>query len=313
MIKLSPPVQLPDPSAVAQECFDEIWDEATHSQADTGLQFAAVKTQWGERILQYILGRGEPKSVGASPFARRSSAVAPKEVGDLMFDRYRSGGYTDKAIVSHAKRVSVEYCPYCGLYLRRKPHSTNPDRDHIRPRSLFPEFSLMRLNLVVVCDDCNNAKLNKDVDDNGDWLFIHPYFDDFLASSILISDISVNNGSPVIDFKLRSNLDSAVFHRVERHVKTLDLFARYRDDPLRDAVQILEAHQGHIVAGSADVALVRRLLAEQGQRLLESRPNDPVGAILIGLSKTQDLELLLRAPRTLPPPVLAAQSAGGTP
>lgn len=313
MIKLSPPVQLTNTLAAAQECFDEIWNEAKHSQAGTCSQFIAVETQWRQRNLQYILGRGEPNAVGASPFARRSSAAAPKEVGDLMFDRYRSGSSTDKAIVSHANRVSVGYCPYCGLYLRRKPHSANPDRDHIRPRSLFPEFSLMRLNLVVACDDCNDAKLDQDVDDNGDWLFIHPYFDDFLDSSILVSDISANNGSPVIDFMLCSNLDSAVLRRLKRHVKTLDLFKRYRDDPLRNAVQILEAHQGHIVAGSADVALVRRLLAEQGKREIASRPNDPVGAILIGLSNTQDLELLLRAPRTLIPPVPAAQTVGGTP
>lgn len=37
--------------------------------------------------------------------------------------------------------------------------------DHIKPRSKFPELSLVQSNLQILCADCNLGKSNKDQTD----------------------------------------------------------------------------------------------------------------------------------------------------
>lgn len=37
--------------------------------------------------------------------------------------------------------------------------------DHIKPRSIYPEYALDKNNLQILCEDCNIGKSNKHVDD----------------------------------------------------------------------------------------------------------------------------------------------------
>lgn len=297
MIKLRNPVE-PSEGDMVAVCCNEITDEYTqHSQRKPKATIKAVESQLRERIRLYIYHRGDPLKLGVSPFPRttntkkKKSTPSPtkeKSAGDCLFDRYRSGGETDSNIVAHARRVSVGFCPYCSMSIRRKVHDVSPDRDHILPRSLYPEFSLLRVNLIVACDDCNNAKKSTVFDENDQWKWIHPYFDNFLAVPLLTVEMSCTSSSVVPHFKIRKDLPLSIRERVKRHFRHMDLRNRYADDPLRELTNIIEAHRG-LVQNPADVSRSARVFLQQGFKMLALRPNDPLGHALIALGRSADL------------------------
>lgn len=290
MIRLASPVE-GDVAAQITACFQEIWDELQRSQHATRTRIAPIQAQLRARVDAYLRAGGEPATTGPSPFPRGAAPGQPPALGDILYDRYRSGNSTDASIVEHAHRVKCGYCPYCGLYMAKKPKGRSPDRDHLRPRSLYPEFALLRVNLVIACDDCNTEKDNQDVDANGQWLFVHPYFDSFLDSRLIEAHLTIEPGSVTANFALKNGLDPAVASRVDRHTSTLDLFSRYADSPLREMTQQLETHRAYLRAGQGSVAFVRDVLRSQGNDILGARPNDPAGHLLIALADHVDLEV----------------------
>lgn len=69
-------------------------------------------------------------------------------------------------------------CPLCGS---QAPSSV----DHLLPKAVYPEFSVMRANLVPACAHCNSgSKGNKHRGPVAPARFIHPYFDAFANNPI---------------------------------------------------------------------------------------------------------------------------------
>ena len=268
-------------------CIDEI--EAEYMQhADERVRMQTAQGQLSAQVEKYFHYSGDPLQLSPSVFPRRDKKTSPKEIGDLFFERYRSGGSTDRVIVSKIQK-SV-YCPYCGLRMRRKPHNASHDRDHVVPRSKFPEFSLLHVNLVYCCDDCNEVKRDHYVGISGQRIFIHPYFDDFLAGSVISAKISVGpGGEPVPSFCIASGLDPQIEARVQPHFDFLDLEARYIDEYLTTIVRQVETHKSHCT-GSDAVLKARNFLREEGGRDLSQRPNDPLALALIALADGDCLE-----------------------
>jgi 5-methylcytosine-specific restriction endonuclease McrA len=273
-------------------CVEEILEEATHSQGNTSDRIAAHRSSLEQRIRDYITRGGDPEFYGSTPFPRSNNGE-PKSDGDLMYDRYRSGNSTDNTIVSKAKGAACGYCPMCGLYMSVKPHGREPDRDHIIPRSKYPEFSLLCVNLVILCDDCNTAKGNKVFDPSGKWMFLHPYYDDVLSKSLLRVSVNFIQGTPRVDFKVISKL--AGYERVERHFDELDLACRYADGPLDEASSVLKVARKFVQKGSS-VETARQILCEEAGERLDQRPNDPIGHILLAFAHANGLAEFLKGP-----------------
>jgi len=292
MIYLPQPVN-GTPVQQAAVCFAEIWQEMQGSSYAVLLSSSpSIRITWESQVSAYVHGNGAPAATGPSPFPRSPQRTGT--AGDVMFARYDAKNPGREAILSHASRVKGAFCPYCGLYMRRKPHHRSPDRDHVRPRSLFPEFSLLRLNLVVVCDDCNDAKSNHDVDPTtGEWRFLHPYFDHFLRMAVLEADVVVSNCTLAVTFRVAGGLPQAAARRIELHEEALDLFHRYGDEPIREVLTVLGVHKQWYQTQTPDEQFVRRALMDEGTLRLSERPNDPVGLIMCGLSRATDLADLL--------------------
>jgi hypothetical protein len=68
-------------------------------------------------------------------------------------------------------------CPVCGS-------GTTGHVDHYLPRSVYPEFSIMRANLVPACPHCNSSVKGAHVKGAGSERFIHPYFDAWAAEPL---------------------------------------------------------------------------------------------------------------------------------
>src|SRR5690606_34072146 len=61
-------------------------------------------------------------------------------------------------------------CPLCG-------HRQVATLDHYLPKSEFPAFAVLPLNLIPACRDCNSAKLARVVLSANEQT-LHPYYDD---------------------------------------------------------------------------------------------------------------------------------------
>ncbi len=68
-------------------------------------------------------------------------------------------------------RKQAKVCPFC----------LNMDRpktlDHVLPKSVYFEYSILPLNLVPMCRDCNSGGKGTSRPDNLDEMTIHPYMD----------------------------------------------------------------------------------------------------------------------------------------
>jgi hypothetical protein len=83
--------------------------------------------------------------------------MVAKEVGRVYYDQI-------------LEAAPMGLCPLCG-------HREATALDHYLPKSLFPRLSVVPINLVPACKDCNTGKLVS-YPINSEQETLHPYFDD---------------------------------------------------------------------------------------------------------------------------------------
>lgn len=126
------------------------------------------QSNWIEAYIKYYLSKGNPWLV--SP-AKNTKVFSDHQY--KLYDSRKSGGPI-KRIRATGNLLS---CPVCGS-------STTGDVDHYLPRIEYPEFSIMRVNLVPSCTHCNSGVKGSHVKGEKPERFIHPYFDDWADKEI---------------------------------------------------------------------------------------------------------------------------------
>lgn len=127
--------------------------------------------------------------------------------------------YYDTLLVSSGER-----CPFCGDI----GHTKN--LDHFLPKAHFPEFSVMPLNLVPSCRDCNMGEKGQLFGTMEDNQAIHPYIDkDIFYNEQWVFAEYINED----DGAIRYHIDCPEAwrkedkNRAENHFNSLDLSNRY--------------------------------------------------------------------------------------
>lgn len=94
-------------------------------------------------------------------------------------------------------RSSSDYCPYCMIH-----HPS--EIDHYLPKSDFPEFSVLNINLLPICTECNRRKLNiwKDTITR---TFLNSYFDDIPEQQFLFVDLIIEDDTIKSNFRIDTN------------------------------------------------------------------------------------------------------------
>lgn len=111
-------------------------------------------------------------------------------------------------------------CPMCG-------YGQVLTLDHYLPKDAYPEFSILPLNLVPACSDCNNFKSNFIRSTEGA-RFIHPYFDDISSlPPLLKATIGLLEDGVSIDFSANDELPPDVRANTSAQVDKLRLADRY--------------------------------------------------------------------------------------
>lgn len=117
--------------------------------------------QWKKAYINYDLCSGNPWMISPTAFSKGLS----KKQFDL-YDSRKSGGPIKR--IRDTKHLLS--CPVCGS-------GTTGHVDHYLPRSVYPEFAIMRANLVPACPHCNSCVKGSTVKGADPERFIHPYFD----------------------------------------------------------------------------------------------------------------------------------------
>lgn len=145
---------------------------------------------------------------------------------DALYALYDTRGRSGP--IDRIRRPAVPFnsCPMCGSLGGRS-------LDHALPRRRFPEFSILRENLVPACEICNSGE--KGGTYRGRWpeRFIHPYYDRWASRALwriqFDPDLDVLQFEPVA----MPTLPRGRRRIVDFHVKTL-LGKDWRDSVRRE-------------------------------------------------------------------------------
>lgn len=120
-------------------------------------------------------------------------------------------------------------CPLCG-------HRTVSTLDHYLPKAHYPVFSVIPLNLIPACKDCNTAKIDC-IPTHAEQQTIHPYYDD-IDSEMWLNAKLIKSSPPIMDFFVSKpkKWSDLLGKRVENHFKTLGLSSLYASN---SAVELL--------------------------------------------------------------------------
>ena len=125
-------------------------------------------TAWRAAYAAYRANSGNPHAVAPMGLGK---ALADAQYS--LYDNRRSG----RALKSMRRR-RLPCCPVCGS--PQVPSSL----DHYLPRKYYPEFSILRLNLVSACGACNSDEKGTTVAGTDPARFVHPYFDVWLREPL---------------------------------------------------------------------------------------------------------------------------------
>lgn len=282
MIKLDCPAKKLN-NQPEENCFNQIlFDITNHSQVKK--RPPAISTHYAEiedRINSYFKSNGNPENLAPSPFL---SPKIKKKTGKFLKGRYKANSPICKEIKTHLEST---HCPYCGLHL-----DSDFEYDHILPKSIYPEYTLLISNLVAVCSKCNRNKGNKLFGPGRQWLFIHPYYDLILRQNILSVTINLGNSAWSPEFSISNNIQANFRSRLDSHITILKIFKRYQS-PVREVNLFLKGYQDSWNKNRSSLGEIRKKFSDIAQEVLSHHPNDPTYLIIQALSTTSHLSNIL--------------------
>ena len=184
-----------------------------------------------------------------------------------------------KHIRSMQPPIIYNTCQYCGIGV---PNSF----DHYLPKSTFPEFAVLSLNLLPCCSVCNGHKGIVFLVD-GERQFVNLYFDPLPQTRYLFVDIDYEDGLPMATYRLSnvSGIDPLLFRRIETHFTRLNLYLRYSVSAVEVFSDARTSAQTHCTAVSP--VEVRAYLGREAGRLMREYSQNYWKAVLFDeLSQT---------------------------
>ncbi|MBV7434193.1 zinc finger-like domain-containing protein [Cardiobacteriaceae bacterium TAE3-ERU3] len=144
--------------------------------------------------------------------------------------------YLKKSGIYDEIKSNAESCLYCLI-------SSIDSLDHYLPKSIFPQFSILPINLVPSCTECN-SKLKRDNFFNiKEDQLIHPYLDKsyYFEEKWIYCSFNLTDDYPIFNFYVNcpDDWDQADKKRVVKHFNFFNLSKRYSVNAVKEYVNIL--------------------------------------------------------------------------
>ncbi len=120
------------------------------------------------------------------------------------------------------KKNGLVVCPSCGEDGRPRT------LDHYLPKDIYPEFSIVLLNLIPMCDWCQGEKLAEYITSDGRKRYIHPYFDDVDRPIISIT-FTAPFITPVISIAICEKISEELKRLVASHLEGINFLERFKE------------------------------------------------------------------------------------
>lgn len=230
---------LPDDSA---QIVEEVIDERSHYQDF----YDAIKADWISSVLSYIENSGDPNLVPPLDIQKYLSKASIDEEGKKVL---KDKEERDPKIRLTTKRINsliglytpaVDKKPYDILETMRRKHGLlfcpscgEPGKpgtlDHYLPKTTFPELSIVIANLTPMCSECQGRKGTDFINENGEKLFLHPYFDTVDEALISVEIIPPYASPGSFNISVNSNIVEPLKSLAERHVEGIDFNDRFAE------------------------------------------------------------------------------------
>lgn len=125
-------------------------------------------------------------------------------------------------------------CPFCN-------HRDSHTLDHFLPKVTYEPYSVLPLNLIPCCRDCNSEKLAENEIDRSKQI-LHPYYDQVNDVSWLNCEIITTKGFAFGEYFItKQHIDDEMAGRLLCHLESLQLFDLYKIQSAREVNAIRQA------------------------------------------------------------------------
>lgn len=173
------------------------------------LGWKSYRTVWLDAVQRYRTKHGDPWSVEPAVFTERQKTKLRK----LYSSRAQSKAIKQIRDPAPPHRC----CPVCGS-------TDGPSLDHALPQDAFPEFSIVRENLVPACTTCNSTqKRGIYRGEKPPERLIHPYYDDWLLATLPIWQVKFGDDLEALVLKAvpTKGVPKSRIPTVQFHLKTV--------------------------------------------------------------------------------------------
>lgn len=202
-----------------------------------GMEQVNVRTSFRSAIpdfvnlgLQYeqLMEDGELYNFPRIENLTRTTVVIPPLTKSKLVNLYgrnlRNKEKPARSIYESLLASANEKCPFCGDI----GHPRN--LDHFLPLAHYPQFSVMPVNLIPACRDCNMGEKGDDFADQAKDQILHPYLDkDIFYNQQWVHARYVNDGDGIVEYYVQppAEWQEVDKSRVNKHFSDFDLARRY--------------------------------------------------------------------------------------
>ena len=174
--------------------------------------------------------------------------------------------------------VPHKRCPMCGV-------GTVTTLDHYLPISKFSHFSVLPLNLLPACKDCNTNKLSRIPVASGEQT-LHCYFDNFEGGRWLHAVLNELE-PPVISYYVAAPITLGPFaqERLSVHLQALKLHVLFSSNASNELSVLFRRMKGLNSIGGSDA--VRAYLIEESRLQCSIRVNSWQTAMYFALAESE--------------------------
>ena len=211
-----------EPQVVYQTCVNSITNEDLRNRLNALTNtIEASASEYHQKAKVNQLYTLPPNDCGNDDIALGS--VTKNELKNVYSAHMVGRSKPARAIYdSLLSRAPLGRCPFCGM-----GHAST--LDHYLPKTKYPQLSVVPLNLVPSCKDCNTGKSTA-VATTAESQSLHPYYDHeyFIDEQWLYAEVIQTKPATIRFFvQVPDNWDPISKKRVQSHFRDFKLASRY--------------------------------------------------------------------------------------